>query len=71
MAVPHTVGSCIAWRERESAEDVFLTVIKGFVAGLPAHQLTATGPCTSKYEKSTGTRPDLFQHTVRITIKCL
>jgi len=33
MAVPHTVGAYIAWRE--SAEDVFLTVIKDFVAGLP------------------------------------
>jgi hypothetical protein len=37
IAVPRTVGSYIAWRE--SAEDVFLTVIKGFVASLPTHQL--------------------------------
>jgi hypothetical protein len=36
MAVPHTVGSYIAWRE--PAEDVFLTVIKSFVAGLSTHQ---------------------------------
>jgi hypothetical protein len=68
MALPLTVGSYIA--RRESAEDVFLTVIKDFVPGLPTQQLIWYR-AVYKHKKSTGTRPDLFQHTVRITIKCL